>query len=95
MTTGHLNAGYEEIVSQNKLALNNPSGARTAFQRSSDELKDIRDAAKAVWAGKDNYETTYGRYHKFINIILLRLIAIMAKSLLEFLTHYSVISFSG
>ena len=66
MTTGHLNAGYEEIVSQNKLALNNPSGARTAFQRKADELKDIRDAAKAVWADRDNYETTYGRYHKFI-----------------------------
>jgi len=64
MTTGHLNAGYEEIVSQNKLALNNPSGARTAFQRKADELKDIRDAAKAVWADRDNYETTYGRYHK-------------------------------
>ena len=63
MTIGHPNAGYQELVSKHKLALDNPTGARTQFQRNADELADIRQAAKNVWSVKDNYETTYGRYH--------------------------------
>lgn len=63
MTIGHPNAGYDDIVAKYKLALDNPKGQRTPFQRNTEELKDIREAAKAVWSQKDNFQTTYSRYH--------------------------------
>lgn len=63
MTIGHPNAGYTDAVTKHRLALNNPTGARTAFKKSPEELADIKKSAKEVWSAKDNYETTYGRYH--------------------------------
>lgn len=63
MTIGHPNAGYDEIVSKFKLGLDNPTGARAQFKRNNEELADIREAAKAVWSAKDNFQTTYSRYH--------------------------------
>jgi hypothetical protein len=68
MTTGHVNAGYSNIVSQHYLGLQNPAGSRTPFIKNNQELQEIREAAKAVWSVKDNYETTYKRYHGFFDI---------------------------
>ncbi len=65
MPIGHPNAGYIEAVSKYKLALDNPSGARTQFKTNVEELADIRQAAKNVWSVNDNFETTYSRYHGY------------------------------
>ena len=74
MTTGHLNAGYDQVVSKHMLALNNPSGARTLFQRNNQELQEIREAARSVWSAKDNFETTYKRYHGYLSSHLLQIL---------------------
>ncbi len=66
MPIGHPNAGYQDAVSKFKLALDNPTGARTQFQRDAEELADIRQAARSVWSAKDNFETTYSRYHGYL-----------------------------
>jgi len=59
--TGHPNAGYKNIVSRFNLALNNPSGAKTEVKVYKEELSDIKEKAKGIWAVSvsNNYETTY------------------------------------
>lgn len=65
MTTGHINSGYGDIVSKNSLALDNPRGFRTPFNKNTQQLKEIKEKAKNVWSVKDNFQTTYGRYHGY------------------------------
>ena len=53
MTTGHPNAGYDQLVSRFKLALDNPSGNRTITKTNKDELQEIMAKSKEIWAAKD------------------------------------------
>jgi len=68
MTTGHPNAGYDQIVSRFKLALDNPSGNRTITKTNKDELQEIMAKSKEIWAAKDTSETTYGNTFRNYNL---------------------------
>ena len=63
MTTGHVNPGYENLVSGMTAAMSNPSGSPSKPQFNSSELQEIRNRARSVWSGKDTSETTYGYFH--------------------------------
>ena len=63
MTTGHVNPGYNQVVTRCKTALANPSGAYARQKFNFDELEQIKAQSKAVWSVKDTSETTYGWYH--------------------------------
>ena len=63
MTTGHLNPGYNQVVSQCKTAISNPSGKNVRQKFNLDELEQIKAHSKSVWSTKDTSETTYGWYH--------------------------------
>ena len=70
MTTGHPNAGYDQIVSRFKLALDNPSGNRTITKTNKDELQEIMAKSKEIWATKDtsgSYFTTKIIFFKNLN----------------------------
>lgn len=47
-----------------KLGLGNPAGNRVQFKRPTEQLEDIRKAARDLWAVKDTHETTSGWYHR-------------------------------
>lgn len=64
MTTGHVNPGYEKVVSSCNLALDNPTGSRLPFRVDKEELEAIKLKARSVWATKDNFETTYGFHYR-------------------------------
>jgi hypothetical protein len=62
MATGHINPGYERVVTQMRLATRNPSGARRPFEPNRSELAAIRSRSKSAWALKDLSSTTYGHF---------------------------------
>lgn len=62
MATGHLNPGYNRVVTKFKSALSNPSGEPQNPKINQSELDEIRMKARHVWSAKDNSETTYGYY---------------------------------
>ena len=63
MTTGHVNPGYNRIVTRFKSANSNPSGINRKLVLDYNELEDIKNRSKAIWSAKDNSETTYGYFH--------------------------------
>jgi hypothetical protein len=63
MATGHINPGYEDVVTRFRLALRNPSGARCTVEPQKLEMAEIRARARSAWAIKDLSATTYGHFH--------------------------------
>ena len=64
MATGHMNPGYNNIVSRFKSALDNPSGIRSKLISNDEQLKDIRAKAKSAWSIPDHSETSYSNFFK-------------------------------
>ena len=64
MATGHINPGYDSIVSRFKTALENPSGARNPPILNQTELADIRARSRSAWAARDTSETTYVHFFR-------------------------------
>lgn len=62
MATGHLNPGYDRVVTRFSSALENPTGERRSFRPNQHELDDIRKNARDVWSLKDTSETTYKHF---------------------------------
>jgi len=63
MATGHMNPGYQGIVTRFKSATLNPSGKRLPLVIDKNELENIKAQAKSAWSVKDTSQTTYGFYH--------------------------------
>lgn len=65
MTAGHLNPGYNRIVTKHALAINNPSGTRAArLNLNQVDLENIRTKSRDVWSEQDTSETTYGYFFR-------------------------------
>ncbi|CAF0750678.1 unnamed protein product [Brachionus calyciflorus] len=62
MTTGHVNPGYNDIVSRFNSAIQNPSGSPRRPFLDKQELEEIKSRSRDVWSVKDNSLTTYGWY---------------------------------
>lgn len=62
MATGHLNPGYNRIVTKFSSAINNPTGEKRPLEVNRADLDAIRAKSREVWSMKDNSETTYGFY---------------------------------
>ena len=63
MATGHINPGYNNIITKLKLFKDNQSAHLNKPKLNHDELEDIKAKAKAAWSVKDKSETTYGYFH--------------------------------